>query len=334
MIRNKFLNYIALVVVACLSLTSCIKDDITDTTNHGSTFLKFLEAPENKIFFEPFTDIRTVNLFSLRKDPNSNAKLNEAVLVKMAPKPELIDTFNVHNNSDFEVLPDSLYTLDPGNPFVNGTWQINMAPGEFARDFTIKLNGAKWDLAHKYALGFTISEVGSDKASTEKKDIVVLISIKNKWDGVYSISGTVQDVTNAAFTGIYNDPGGYNVKVEYGLETLSATECIVVDYNYTGIPALPFWAGTGWSYYGSFGLIVEFDPVTDKVVKVTNYYGQGASANKRSAKLDPSGINAYDATTKTVNIKYNMVQEANLNPAPPNNVRTIVTEEWKFKGPR
>jgi hypothetical protein len=61
-----------------------------------------------------------------------------------------------------------------------------------------------------------------------------------------------------------------------------------------------------------------------------NYYGQPAG-NTRSG-LDPSGVNQYDAATKTVRIKYNMTQSS-LVPAAPH-IRTTWDETWKYVGSR
>ncbi len=325
--KSAIIKYTLLAGVASMLFTSCVKDEVTDTTTQGETYVKLLEAPENKFFFEPFTEVRTLHLFSLRKDANSPAELNKPLAVKLEPNTTLIANYNAQNGSDFEILPDSLYTLDPGNPKVGSIYEMNMAADQFAKEFTIKLDGSKWDLSKKYALGFTVTDAGGKPVIDEKKDIIVLISIKNKWDGVYVASGTLVDAASPTLTGIYDDPGGYGVDVEYGLETMSATECVVVDYTYTGIPALPIWAGTGWSYYGSFGLVITFDPATDEIIKAVNYYGQPAG-NTRAAELDPSGVNAYDAATRTVKIKYFMLQPNAI--VDPPHIRTKVDEEWKF----
>lgn len=334
--KFNIINKIILVAGMALMFTACIKDDVDDTTTQGSTFVKLLESPQNAIFFEPFTEIRTVELFSLRKDANSGAELNTPLTVKLTPNPTLITNYNATNSTDYEKLPDSLYTLDAGNPFASGIYQMSLGAGEFAKEFTIKLNGAKWNLSKKYALGFTINDAGGKPVTDGKKDVLVLISIKNKWDGIYVVSGTMTDLVNPNLTGIYDDPGGYGVDVEYSLQTVSATQCVVVSETYQGVPCVPIWdiGAQNWSLYGSFGLIVTFDPATDKIASVTNYYGQMSGGNKRSAELDPTGVNAYDEASKTVKIIYLMKQFANLNPPPPNNIRSVINEEWKYVRPR
>ena len=202
-------NYLLLLGVGSLFFTSCVKSDVEEVGNKGATIVKLLESPENKIFFEPFTNIRDVSLFSLRKDAATSSDLNTPTAVKVKLNPTLIADYNTANGSDFEVLPDSLYTLDPTIVKTGSSYTMTFNAGDFAKDFGIKLNGAKWDLAHKYALGFTIEDAGGKTINAEKKNVVALISIKNKWDGVYVAHGTMVDVTNAGLTGIYDDPGGY-----------------------------------------------------------------------------------------------------------------------------
>jgi hypothetical protein len=317
------LNLILMGSVVAMLLTSCVKDSADALGDRGQTTVKLLESPENKLFFEPFLDVRNISLFSLRKDAPSSAELNAATAVKVKLNPTLVSDYNAANNESFELLPDSLYTLDPSIVKNGQVYTMTLNPGDFAKDFGIRLNGAKWNLSHKYALGFTIDDASGKAISTEKKDVLVLIAIKNKWDGVYSVTGTYSDVTNAAFVGIYPH--------EWELQTSSATQCIVVDNVYLGFPGYVFETGAGLSYYGSFGLVVNFDPATDQITSVVNYYGQPAG-NTRSAALDPSGANRYDASTKTISIKYFMKQPSVVPAAP--NIRCYFDEVWKFERAR
>ena len=321
------INFLLLIGAALIILSSCIKEAAPTLGDRGPTLLKLLESPENKIFFEPFTDIRYVSLFSLRKDAASSGDLNTTTAVKVRLNPTLITDYNSANSSDFEPLPDSLYTLDATIVKSGQVYTMTLNSGDFAKDFGIKLNGAKWNLAHKYALGFTIDDADGKTISADKKNVLALISIKNKWDGVYIAHGSMVDITNPGLTEIFSDPGGYGVNVEFALETASATSCNVRDLTYSGDIYHPIWAGTGWSVYGSFGLTLTFDAATDKITKVVNFWGQPAS-NTRSAELDPSGLNEYDASTQTIYIKYFMKQPSAVPAAP--NIRTYFDENWKF----
>ena len=82
--------------------------------------------------------------------------------------------------------------------------------------------------------------------------------------------------------------------------------------------------GANVSGYGSFAPVFKFD-ANDNVIAVTNFWGQPAG-NGRSARLDPSGINKYDAATKTIKVKYWLVQAGND--------RTVFDEVFVWKKSR
>jgi Domain of unknown function (DUF1735)/Domain of unknown function (DUF4361) len=191
--NRKLINSIGLVAVLSVLLTACIKDDVTDTTTQGSTFIKILEAPSNALYYLPFTDVKTIDLFSLRKDANSETELNTATTVKMTIVPSILDDYNDANGETFELLPDSIYTTTITK--AGNVYDMSLASGEFAKEFTIKLNGAKWDIAHKYAMPLVISDAGGKKMSTGRDTILAFISVKNKYDGIYHAAGVFHHPT-------------------------------------------------------------------------------------------------------------------------------------------
>lgn len=316
---NKRTSFLYLFVLA-LAFSSCIKKDITPLTDEGNTFIKFNEAPVNTLFFSPFTDVKKVDLFSLRRDANSSAELQTSNSITLKRDDAMVDNYNNENGTDFEILPDSLYSIaNAAYTASGGNYTASFSPGDFAEEFTINLNGAKWDLSKKYAMGFRIMNADGRAITTGKDSVLALISIKNKYDGVYEITGSYVDVTNAAYVGDY--------PYQWELQTMSANSCVVVDNVNLGIPGFLFYTGSGYSYYGSFGLIVNFDPATDAITSVVNYYGQPAG-NGRYASLDPTGINKYDASSKTIDIKYFMHHPAAV-PTPPS-IRCMFNEHWKY----
>lgn len=183
-------RYYSFIAAIALLSASCVKDDVKNKlTTEGNTYVKLLEAPENKIFFEPFTDVKTVDMFSLRKDAANSASLNSITTVKLNIDSTLIDDYNNNNGDTYEVLPDSLFTLGAGYVKSGNAYTATFNAGDFAKEFNIMLNGGKWDLAHKYALGLTIVDAGNDKIDADQHSIVVLISIKNQWAGTYTSNG-------------------------------------------------------------------------------------------------------------------------------------------------
>ncbi len=318
---------------------SCIKDTSQPLGDAGKTILKFNDGPQKSLFFSPFTDIKKINVFNFRRDPNSTAELTKPASVVLKLDPTVITKFNTDHNENFELLPPSFYTFDndPGITINGDQFTFNFLSGEFAKNLNVKVDGTQWtDLSKKYALAFVVSNTDGYQLATSKDTMITFFSIKNKWDGVYEVSGTMTDVVNSALTHINGllSAGGFD-PLQIELRTIAPTKCAV----YVGVAgntaynnySAPIANGSSYSQYGSFSVIVEFDPQNDHVIAVTNYYGQPA-ANTRYGQLDPTGINTYDPVTKTISIKYNMCQPS-VVPASPS-IRTTWDETWKFKKDR
>lgn len=329
--KNIYKYLIALTSVAFLS-QSCIKDEITPLGDTGTPILKFQNGPEQALFYLPFLNTKKVKLFDLRRDAQSATELQSTRTVVVQEAPELVTKYNEDNGTDFELLPSDIYTLVSDASIVkSGTkYTITFGAGDFVKNLYINLNGAKWDLSKKFAMAFKVVDGNGMLLSKEKPSQITLISIKNKYDGTYEVTGTMEDVVNPTLTHA-NDylVSSGNGKLELTLKTVSATKCAVYDPTVWSDYFIPIstGGGTGLSGYGSFAPVFEFDLATDKVIDVTNYYG--TPANTRLARLDPTGkVNAYNAATKTLTIKYNMTQRSLVPTAP--HIRTTWDETWKF----
>ncbi|TCD00031.1 DUF1735 domain-containing protein [Pedobacter frigidisoli] len=333
--KQRFLKYFSLgIVLTTVLISSCTKDDfVSDDTildDKGTTYFKVLEGSEVKLFFSPFTDVKQVPMFSIRKENPSNQSLQTPASIKIEQNAGIITKYNADHSETFEELPSSFYafTGDAGYVKTSNGYTVNFAAGVFSQNFKLNIDGSKWiDLSKKYALAFRVTDWGGIKKTAATSDtIVVLLSIKNKWDGVYAVTGSMVDVLGPANSHVNNGLGA-DAPMQYELRTISPTKCAAYDNYVIGGVWCPFYTGTGLSYYGTFGLVFEFDPVTDKVVSVTNYYG--TVANTRAGRLDPSGSkNSYDASTKTLTVKYNMLQPSLVPVAP--NVRVTWDEVWKY----
>jgi hypothetical protein len=144
-------------------------------------------------------------------------------------------------------------------------------------------------------------------------------STLNPWDGKYRFEGTLTDHKDPAFVW----PGNTYL---YNLETMSPTQVKVISVN-LGIAGHILKNGINETYYGTFGLLVNFDPATNKITSISNSYGQ-PSASGRTAVLDPSGVNTWDPVTKNIKIKYWM-DEAGFA-----GHRTSFDETWVYIGAR
>lgn len=319
--KNKFLKIFGLLVTGSLVMTSCIKDDLVQLTDQGTTRVKISQAPKNQLYFAPFTDVKTIDLFDLRRDVPSNAELNKSTNVQVKVMPSLLDAYNEENGTNIEMLPDSLFTTSV--PGTGGVYDMSFAPGQTAFPFTIKVDGSKWDVSHNYALPVVISSLTGATASADMDTVIAILSVINQWDGVYEVTGTMTDNASPTLTGLF--------PMELHLITQSKTSVAVFDPEYWGDYFIPIKSGTSVSGYGSFAPVFEINPETNKVEKVTNLYGQPAG-NTRSAGLDPSGLNYYDPATKTLYVKFFMYQPSSVPAAP--HIRTAFDWTMKYTGAR
>ncbi|MFZ1453147.1 MAG: hypothetical protein WAT20_10610 [Ferruginibacter sp.] len=139
-------------------------------------------------------------------------------------------------------------------------------------------------------------------------------------DARYRMEGTLTDFKDPAFVW----PGNI---YEYSLETISLTQVKLISKDLAKSGHL-LKNGINLTYYGNFGLLVNFDPATNKITSVTKSYGQPSPAEGRSAVLDPSGINTWDPVTKNIKIKYWMDETGFAGH------RTSFDETWVYLGAR
>jgi len=168
-------------------------------------------------------------------------------------------------------LPDSTFQL------LNTTATVD--PKSHLAAFQVKLFSSKISLQYAYALGFTISSAtGGATIADNKKNIAILVGVKNIYDGVYNTRGYVLRATDPTLTGYFKN-------VEFGLVTFSAT---ANDFDH-----LQVW-GDGVSGVGIGIPRVTTDPVTN-LVTVTS---PGGAHNM------PGYPNRYDPATKTFYIGF------------------------------
>lgn len=329
-----------------IGFTACIKKEVTPLKDEGSTFVKILGGSSpavvksNPIDF--VTTAQTITVCDVRKDAANSADLNRSTIVTIKD-----DTAAVRAaNPNYLQLPSNFYTLVGSGVTktggMGGNYTVTFNPGDFAKEIQITFANAQvLNPSRLYALGFTITGVTADSKISFEKSIVVEVGAKNPWDGVYLMSGTFLDVANAAFT--------YASSQQYSLITVSATKCVVRNDDLNGgIPGYFFLNAGSPTYYGAYGLVVGFDPATNKIADFYNYYGDPtmaatpggnpaagtgaplyASSNGRRAVLDPSGINAVQSN-KDILVKHWMLQPSVV----PNGPRSSFDERWKYLGPR
>ncbi len=221
----------------------------------------------------------------------------------------VVDSYNASHGTAFDYAPTDSYTIPTTVTFSGGS---NAADATLSIDLNKLLASGT-----QFALGLTLSSSGSPTVLSGNNKIVVLINVRNKYDGVYKVTGTMVDQAAASITGFYPE------QVELITTSANSVDWYSLDFDdyYHGI-----YSGSNVSVYGAFSPQFTFD-ANDKITSVTNYYGQPDPSRGRSAKLDPSGINAYDPATKTIKVKY-ILNQTGIGD------RTFFDETFTYVGPR
>ena len=303
-----------------LSSTGCLKDDGFD---NGSNQAVHNTGPEYKVVGIVLTAASSDNFLIDAIDNSDNDTTVDLVPINLAYKSPadqdvhvtvsldstLVFDYNDANGREDSIPPSSIYTI------VNPT--VTIPKGSNTGYLQIKFKPS--DLIGKsYTLGFritSIQETGYSISGNTSTGIVALL-IKNKYDGKYTVTGESVDHLNPAFSS--SNGGVYPFDIE--LQTVSATSVVMF------IPGTGFYhLIPGNSVYGEFAPVFDFDPATDQIISVTNYYGDPSPTRGRSAQIDDSGINKFNAD-HSIDAGYILYQAGTL--------RTNFTEHFEYNGPR
>lgn len=187
---------------------------------------------------------------------------------------------------------------------------------------TIKpLNGAPvLGTIGDYSKPVTYQVTAADGSTKDWVIVATPLPVLNKYDGYYTLTGTM---TDPSFPGLYPE----NISlVTY--PTNSPNSVALCDptnsMNYNNGCYHFIAAGT---FFGEVAPVFTFD-ANDNVISVTNMFGDPSPGRQRSLELDPSGVNKWDPATKTLRVKYRMLQPG-FSP-----YRTLFDETYTWVGTR
>jgi hypothetical protein len=315
--RQIFINRLLFIVVAMfgLSLTSCLKDKGFEDGEYGMNgdpkpfiSLPFAKNRPNTLSLESKNALQTIDLFSANLE-----------YVNPAASPITV-TVEVDNALVTNMLPG--VTVLPAGVFtITSTDLVIPAGARLSNQLQLKINTGTLDPTKAYGVGFKIKSVSNNTdVASNLKEVVYQIALKNKWDGVYHVTGPMVDVANAALT-------NWTPYWVAHLVTTGPNTCDIYDMSYTGGVYHPIKSNGANSYYGTFGMHITFDPATDKIIDMVSPYEP--AANTRTARLDPSGVNQQQAN-KNILLKYFMYQPSVVASGP----RTTFDELFTYQGPR
>lgn len=240
--------------------------------------------------------VQKIELDGITKTVDS---VNKIVTIKVAPSVNVIKSLPESARSELSLSNIGVVVALPTAARI---FPIGSAP-------KLGING-DWTKPNQYTV-----QAANGKTKTWTINFSELnIPLINKYDGNYTMTGTMVDYTSANLKGYY--------PANVALITQSANSVALWDIDFVKGYGHRILSGTADSYYGQFTPVFTFD-ANNNVVSVTNRDGQ-PSANGRSGELDPSGINKWDPATKTLKVKYWMNQPGAAH-------RTLFDETFTWK---
>ncbi|MER3465576.1 MAG: hypothetical protein C4329_15360 [Chitinophagaceae bacterium] len=243
---------------------------------------------------------------------NTTSPADHDIKIYLAKNDAVVTDYNTVHGTNYSPISvqNAGFDFDLTQPIILRAGQREVA-------FPIRVNPVRMGSGSP-ALGLVIANADGAAVSPLQNKLVVTFVARNKYDGRYSVHGTFVDYANPAFS-YYGD---YLVSlITTGANSDEVFNETLGNYGYI------FSNAGSPTYYGNFGLNMTWDPSTDKITAVTNYYGQ-PSSNGRSANLDPSGANKLNPD-HSIDIKYWMDQPSVITPH-----RAAFNEHWTYIGPR
>jgi hypothetical protein len=226
-------------------------------------------------------------------------------LVKIRANPDIVNAYNTANGTSYTSVPYNLFSFQ--------STDITLTPTERKKKISISVKPS--DIAvGEWAIGLSIESTSLGEVSQIAKEIVVTLSVKNKYDGKYHLKGF--------YTRTDNPP--YNGPFETDVEMIT-----------TGPNSVAMYWTDGGDYYQPFannGTLTAFsniDPevffnAADQVSGINNYTGDPASGPFMTPY--PGANSRYVAgTTPVIYLKYYY----NTNPA-----NRIFADTLTYTGPR
>jgi hypothetical protein len=292
-----------------LSLTSCLKDKGYEDNLYGS-----VKNIEGKEYISIPVAAKMPNTLGLEsKAGNQNVSLFVVSYDYVDPAPEEITATIAVNNAPVKGM-DSTAVLLPAGTYTLPSTTITVKKGErVSSQFVLSVNTSTLDPTRKYGIGFSITAVSKSGVAipSNLKDAVYIFSVKNKYDGVYSVvSGFVQRYTAPGAPTVGDALNGSLA----GNPDVTLTTTGPNDVEITNIR---------WGFPNSGG-IGGIDNVRASIDPATNQVTMSALGNATLANWEGKE-NRYDPDTKTfyLNFRWN-----------PSSNRREYSIQMKYKGPR
>ncbi|TAH04988.1 MAG: DUF1735 domain-containing protein [Sphingobacteriales bacterium] len=316
-INSKHTKVLALALAATVSLSSCLKntgyeDALTDNPA-AAVMIADAASEDSKSFALNSTPLQE-KFDAIRIFLGDQGLAKKDYLIKVSKNAGLIADYNTANSTGYIELPANAYT---------GSFDVTVKAGTNVVDLPITLDKTKIDLSSSYALGLQIADASGAVINPNANKIVIIIGVKNKYDGVYTFKGRIAtEVPGDRPASFLNQPFTYPVDIELITSGASSVKMRNPAFGLEGFH--PLINNGGISGFGSTRPEYVFDNA-DKLVSVANIYPN--PTNGRAFIANPAiTTNRYVAGSKTVYAGYFMTQPS-FQPLP-------LYDTLIYKGPR
>ena len=299
--KNKVLKYLLLSSCLVLLFGACRKDAFkgTETGSSGKTYIWISQGGGDPYvqYFDVFSDIKPVVLFTVRRDAANSGDLNKPVTVTLTTDADSTTnagltafadgTYSVPTAAD--IASGGIYASSKGVTQTATGYTVVFAPGEFAKNIVVKVDGSKLDLSNTYGGVYKITGNGGLAVKSGYDIVAAGVAVKNAYDGTYGYAGTINRFLADGSADTASPLGGTIVA---GATVTLATSGPNSDVFNEGI----FWVDGISGVGGIGGLQLVVDPATN-LVTVT---ATGNPYLKNIAGLD----NYYDPATKTFHLNF------------------------------
>ena len=259
---------------------SCKKTDVFEgiDTNTDRIIAEFTDARTGTFIAHEFSTLPIeIDLTELRLDPRSVT--DHATRVKIIVNSVAVANYNAANGTTYTAAPTAAFALSPP--------EYVLKPEQRKVMVKATLRPSSF-LDEQYAVGLSIAEMSDGEISKLAKSVVVVISIKNDYDGIYSISG-YSNIPGTPYVGNFTVPCSEELEVA----TSGAASVFIA-------PTQPVFNAGSFVYISNLLPDLSFDKTTNTVTAVATRPG----GLDLIFPYDASYYSRYDPVTKTIYVKY------------------------------
>lgn len=265
-------------------MTGCFKDSIHNSADTTAYFAITEGGPLN--LANASLELTTPDSVTVYPNPGITSPylLNTDVRIKIGVDDAARVAYNQANGTNFEALPDSLYTF--ADTTFKDTSSGLLSAGSRSISLPIKIYSGKADLRKSYMLAVSIKDVQGHLISSDLGTIY-FNNVGSAVAGRYKVTGTRTNYIGPVSAGVIGEVIDLSTLPVQTTTTQSAN-VVLLNYSDLGI--------AGWQY------IITYDPDLQNVTIQPNDVMQNSETGffLGTFKVD---IQDYNATTRTLHFK-------------------------------